>query len=179
MWCFSAPSGTAEGIVKDLCIAGTGLKADQLLFCTYRSCLNIRSKTGLQSVWTTYRLLFCSWNINYHKVTNKNKRYEFRRLYHDKQLFSNSMKPCENMTERNPYNEDLAPDHADTLRMGRAHMNAWKKTCIGKTFQTMSKHIWALIPLHKRKVCVDLRCQCWDFCPFIEKPSLAAVYVLN
>lgn len=123
--------------------------------------------------------MFCSWNINYHKVTNKNKQYEFRRLYHDKQLFSNSMKPCENMTERNPYSEDLAPDHADTLRMGRAHMNAWKKTCIGKTFQTMSKHIWALIPLHKRKVCVDLRCQCWDFCPFIEKPSLAAVYVLN
>lgn len=104
--------------MKDLCITGTGLKADQLLFC--RSRLNIRSKTCEQLTGQ----MFCSWNINNHKVTNKNKLYEFRRFYNDKQLLSNSMKPCENMTERNPYNEDLAPDHAGTLRMGRAHMNA-------------------------------------------------------
>lgn len=41
------------------------------------------------------------------------------------------------MTERNPYNEDLAQCDADTLRMGRAH----KETCIDKTFEPMSKHI--------------------------------------
>lgn len=39
------------------------------------------------------------------------------------------MKPCENTTERNPYNEELA---TDTLRTGRAYINAWKQTCIDK-----------------------------------------------
>lgn len=34
------------------------------------------------------------------------------------------MKPCEDMTERNPYNEDLAQHYADTVRMVRAHLNA-------------------------------------------------------
>lgn len=42
----------------------------------------------------------------------------------NKRLSGNAVKPCENTTGRNPYNEDLAPDHADTLRMGRARMNA-------------------------------------------------------
>lgn len=40
------------------------------------------------------------------------------------QLSFNTMKPCENMTERNPYNEDLAQYHTDTLELGRAHRNA-------------------------------------------------------
>jgi len=50
------------------------------------------------------------------------------------------MKPGEDVTERNPYNEDLAEYHANA-GMGRAQANASKKTCNNKTFQIMSKQM--------------------------------------
>lgn len=61
----------------------------------------------------------------------------------------NTIKPCENLTERNPYNEDLA-EYAADAGMGRAQANDWKKTCINKTLQIMSKQMWALMQLNNR-----------------------------
>lgn len=66
-------------------------------------------------------------------------RCRLRRPVSREAAVANTMKPSEDMTERNPYNEEeLARDHAK--REGRARMNAPEKTCIDKTFQTVSKH---------------------------------------
>lgn len=62
---------------------------------------------------------------------------------------ANTMKPCEDTTERNLYNEEqLAPDCAE--RAGRTCTNAPEKTCIDRTLQTVSKQKGALIPQQKR-----------------------------
>lgn len=45
-----------------------------------------------------------------------------------------TIQPCENMTERNPYNEDLAWYHADTLRLGRATDAGEKKHVLARSW---------------------------------------------
>lgn len=43
------------------------------------------------------------------------------------QLSGNTIKPCENLTGRNPYEVDLAECNVDAVGMGRAQLNRLKE----------------------------------------------------